>query len=99
MVGGVKPACQAGDESSVCASPVHFAAQKPLPPEIALRITGDCASVVSSTDLYTETGDAPRQPGAKNEHIGHMRARQDTSSAPSRDAASVECIDLLNSPH
>ena len=40
--------------------------------------------VVSSTDLYTETDDAPAQ---------------ETSSAPSRDAAPVECIDLLNSSH
>ena len=53
-------------------------------------------SVVSSTDLYTETGDAPGQPGAKSEHIGHIRAM---SNAVGRDAASVECIDLLNSPH
>jgi len=72
MVGGVKPARHAGDEWSVCASPVHFAARNPLPPEIALRITGHDASVVSSTELYTETSDAAGQPDAKSEHIGHM---------------------------
>ena len=59
----------------------------------------DLPSVVSSTDLYTETGDAPGQPGAKSEHIAHMRARRKTSNALSRDAAPVECIDLLYSPH
>ena len=52
--------------------------------------------MVSSADLYTETGDAPGQPGAKSEHIGHMRAM---SNAVGRDAASVECIELLNLPH
>ena len=29
-------------------------------------------SVVSSTDLYIEAGDAPGRQGAKSEHIGHM---------------------------
>ncbi len=30
------------------------------------------ASVVSSTDLYTEAGEARGRQGAKSEHIGHL---------------------------